>query len=57
MMSRISFTFNHLSNLRCSHTLQTAIMGGGEHIPINNSTLQTDPGQNVYLHAVVDLGR
>jgi hypothetical protein len=31
------------------------IMGGGERIPAMNEA--SDPGQNVYLHAVVDLGR
>lgn len=37
--------------------LQIAIMGGGEHIPMNDKKVSPDPGQNVYLHAVVDLGR
>ncbi|CAI7630697.1 unnamed protein product [Penicillium glandicola] len=32
-------------------------MGGGNRIPaINCQTMSPDPGQNVYLHAVVDLG-
>jgi retrograde regulation protein 2 len=32
-------------------------MGGGEHIPMNHRKVSYDPGQNAYLHAVVDLGR
>jgi hypothetical protein len=31
------------------------IMGGGEYIPAMGEV--SDPGQNVYRHAVVDLGR
>lgn len=33
-------------------------MGGGSQIPaMNGQKVPSDPGQNVYLHAVVDLGR
>jgi retrograde regulation protein 2 len=32
-------------------------MGGGDRIPMNIQKVSSDPGQNVYLHAVVDLGR
>lgn len=38
------------------YMFQPAVMGGGEQIPINDDA-SLDPGQNVYLHAVVDLGR
>ncbi|KAJ5422819.1 Ppx/GppA phosphatase [Penicillium cf. griseofulvum] len=31
-------------------------MGGGHRIPMNIQKVSSDPGQNVYLHAVVDLG-
>ena len=33
------------------------IMGGGETIPMNKQALSSEPGQNIFLHAVVDLGR
>ncbi|CAG8121760.1 unnamed protein product [Penicillium olsonii] len=31
-------------------------MGGGETIPMNKKVLSSEPGQNIFLHAVVDLG-
>lgn len=35
-----------------------ALMGGGSQIPtMNGQKVPSEPGQNVYLHAVVDLGR
>lgn len=35
-----------------------ALMGGGSRIPaMNGQKVASDPGRNVYFHAVVDLGR
>ncbi|CAG8106850.1 unnamed protein product [Penicillium salamii] len=31
-------------------------MGGGETIPMSSKTVLSQPGQNIFLHAVVDLG-
>ncbi|KAJ5343708.1 Ppx/GppA phosphatase [Penicillium brevicompactum] len=31
-------------------------MGGGENLPMNTKAVSSEPGQNIYLHAVVDLG-
>lgn len=68
MMSRGFFPPGHLGKVirrdstdvqRTSEQLQLlASMGGGSQIPaMNGQKVPSDPGQNVYLHAVVDLGR
>lgn len=44
------------SPLLPKYMFRPAVMGGGDQIPINDDA-SFDPGQNVYLHAVVDLGR